>query len=325
MLALSQRRAYNAPMATAQYIGDHLCHFWRHTSADGGFKIFESVVTRGLLLTCATGDVIDEFPYEWSDGSIQKIELGQAARVCFTDIPEDKLDEHCSRFGGFAVGFQRATVISWGGLPVWYLPNHHKVGARQHVAGHLVYYLANAATILDSLADLFRAQGHSLTRTLPDGTAIQMTNDASVRELASNAGALRLVTGFLKEMSRKSGDDHHYLYEREWRLIDMPVEPNPFRVLTDPEKAELLAIRPVWDAPPPIPSSKHPHIKRIIDNFRFFNGPVGGEPVSRLIDLIVVPDDKMAEKVSQYVAAESSRFRPGGPRILIRDGAAASV
>lgn len=112
------RRGYAASMATTQYIGDYLFHFWKHTPADVGFNIFKSVVTRGLLLTCATGDVVDEFPYTWSDGSLQKTALGQAARVCFTDIPEDKLDEHCSRFGGFAVGFQRATVVGWGGLPV---------------------------------------------------------------------------------------------------------------------------------------------------------------------------------------------------------------
>lgn len=323
MLAPGQRRSYNAPMATTQYISDHLCHFWPHISANGGFKIFESVVTRGLLLTCSTCDVVDEFPYEWSDGSLQKIALGQAARVCFTDIPEDKLDEHCSKFGGFAVGFQRATVVSWGGLPVWYLPNHHKVGARQHVGGELVYNVANASMILDSLADVIRAQGLNLQRTLPDGTVAPLTPDESVKVLTSSAGALRLVTGFMKEMSRKSGDDHFYLYEREWRLVEMPIKPSPFRELTDAEKAELLAIRSAWGEPPPIPDSKRPHIKRLIDNFRFFNGPVGGEPISRLIDLIVVPDDKTAEKVRQYVAAEPTRFCTNGPRILSRGGAPA--
>ncbi len=310
-------------MASTQYIGDHFFHFWPHAPADVGFKIFQSVVTRGLLLTCATGDVIDEFPYEWSDGSRQTTTLVQCARVCFTDIPEDKLDEHCSRFGGFAVGFERAKVVAWGCLPVWYLPNHHKVGAYQHFGGELLYNIANASTILDSLADVVRTQGAKLTRTLPDGTPVQMTTEESVKSLTSSAGALRLVTGFMKEMSRKSGDDHYYLYEREWRLVDNPMKPSPFRELTAPEKAELLAARPGWGAPPPHPEPRRPHSTRIIDNFRFFNGPFGGEPLSRLIDVVVVPDHTMAARVRQYIDDEPSRFCTGGPRILVRDGVAA--
>ena len=223
-------------------------------------------------------------------------------------------------------GFQRATVVGWGGMPVWYLPNHYKDGTKQHTGGQLVFNMANAATTLDSLADTLRAAGSNLQKTLPDGTVIQMTTEDSVRELTSNAGALRIIGGFLKEMSQKSEDDHHYLYEREWRLVVTPLKPDPFRVLTDPEKADLLAIQPDWGEPPPVPDSRRPHITRLIDDFRFFNGLVGGEPVSRLIDLIVVPDHKMAEKVSQYIAAELSRFRTDGPRILIRgDGAAASA
>ncbi len=148
-----------------------------------------------------------------------------------------------------------------------------------------------------------------------------MTPEASVKSLTSSAGALRLVTGFMKEMSRKSGDDHYYLYEREWRLVEMPVSPSPFRELTDPEKAELVAVRAAWDAPPPIPDSKRPHVKRIIDMFRFFNGPVDGETISRLIDVVVVLDNKMASQVQQFIDADPTRFRSGGPRIVIRDGA----
>jgi|SRR5271168_1153034 len=99
-----------------------LFHCWRHEELGVARTILESICKNGLLLT-TNSRTLDSFEIDRGKG-VELMEVMQHPRVCFTDIPIDLLASHGQRYGKYGVGFRRETVIDWGGLPAWYLPNY---------------------------------------------------------------------------------------------------------------------------------------------------------------------------------------------------------
>jgi hypothetical protein len=251
------------------------------------------------------------------------MEVMQHPRVCFTDIPIELLADHGQRYGKYGVGFRRGTVIDWGGLPAWYLPNYWsdktlKVAGPVLVNG--LHAAMRAALHLQVLAAEFKAKGVPFTVTYKRGPTMQ--TDQLVNEMRRVMDSMFMVLSFIKEMSPQSSEDHSYLFEREWRLVagfGFAGQPSAFRTLTLDEKDALCARRPVWrekrqsqdinitaeygDAP-------------VIDSFQYFNGLPGKETVARLIDTILVPEEAEALWVKKFVAEGARQFGGSGPKVI---------
>jgi hypothetical protein len=143
--------ADNARAKREAYLGETLYHFLGHGSTKELMYIFDSIVHRGLLMT--VGDKsgnLDRLAYELASQLNQSYELMQKSRVCFTDIPSDKLYSHSGEYGRFATGFSRKTIISWGGNPVLYVPNHVD-SPLTSVMGSLINGLCLASTFVELL------------------------------------------------------------------------------------------------------------------------------------------------------------------------------
>lgn len=300
---------------TDKYINECLFHFWNHEPEDRAFRIFESIVERGLLLSRGNRKLIDRFEYKDKSGKIGFVEAVQNARVCFTDIPEDKLSKHCAQYGKCAVGFSRETILSWGGCPAWYLPNYYRDRTLQDHAGAFVRGLGEAIKLIKLYPSLLKQTGIKLALN-----GVELSDrDASERLLFAEQSILR-VSSFFKSMS-KTVDDQDYLYEREWRIvggIQSDYYGNPFRRLSDVEKNELVSGVPEWGNPLESSDSnissqfsKEP----LIESFYFFNGIPKQETVSKKIEKIFVPTQQLLGKVREYVNRNVDSFKIGGPSI----------
>ncbi len=301
------------------YLGERLFHFWSDKDRDTAFAIFASIVERGLLLSRGNRGLIDWFPYRRGDGNIAHKAIIQNARVCFTDIPEDKLQSHCTRYGRCGLGFSRRTILSWGGVPVWYCPNHIETGTLQdHGSAHL-YGFGEAVQILAVVPDLLKQSGIPMTQGDQNLSYEQATVviDRAVHSLIR-------IGSFFKEMSTKEADDHRYLYEREWRIVrgvSSRSTGDPFRKLTAAEKEELTKAVPEWGKPmqsdDPRLNSNLPKDSPLIDSFWFFKGIPGRQTVSQMVEVITVPDASFGHRVSNYIADNPARFSPRGPEIRV--------
>ncbi len=301
-----------------EYLGQRLFHFWRDDPRDVALWVFTSIVERGLLLSRATKELIDSFPYRTRDGEVSHIEIVQNSRVCLTDIPMDKLAYPSERYGRCAVGFSREQILSWGGLPVWYLPNHYHLGTMTDAAAAFLYSIDDALKWIPLLPELLEQTGRSLTRN-GQPTPVSRTREEAE---AIKQSVLRMVS-FLKEMSSKTEDDHQYLYEREWRIVRgalLPESGDPCRELTEAERQELLARRPEWGEPMEANDPRVTHQltgKPLIDSFHFFNGLPGQKTVSQAIEVILAPDSQFADCVRKYVEEHPQRFREARPQVEV--------
>ena len=300
---------------TEEYISELLFHFWKEEPEDRAFQIFTSIVEKGLLLSCGNRELIDRFYYKRKDGQIDFLEAVQNARVCFTDIPQDKFSKHRKQYGKCAVGFSRKTILSWGGCPAWYLPNHYRELTLQNHAGALVYGLADAIKFIQLVPVLLKLTGKKLIYN-----DVELSeNEANERFEFAKQSVLR-VSSFIKSMS-KEADDHYYLFEREWRIVSgirSDYYDNPFKKLSDAEKKELVSARPEWGKPL---ESREPRISAqfskepLIESFCFFNGIPGQETASERIEKILVPTQQFMERDKEYVDKNSDLFKKGGPLI----------
>jgi hypothetical protein len=103
------------------YLGETLYHFIGKGSDDDLLDVFDSIDRRGLLMTVGDKNgTLDRLSFDGVDNTVVTYEIMQKARVCFTDIPRDKLYDHSGEYGKFGVGFSRKTIISWGGNPVFF-------------------------------------------------------------------------------------------------------------------------------------------------------------------------------------------------------------
>jgi Putative abortive phage resistance protein AbiGi, antitoxin len=134
-----------APVSQSQrdaYLGEILYHFIGTGSDDDLMDIFDLIVRRGLLMTVGDKNgTLDRLSFDAADNTVVTYEIMQKARVCFTDIPRDKLYDHSGEYGKFGIGFSRKTIICWGGNPVFYVPNHIDSPVTSVMAGVIPLYL----------------------------------------------------------------------------------------------------------------------------------------------------------------------------------------
>lgn len=284
-----------------EYLSERLFHFWGlGMSDDQMFEVLESIADNGLLCTTGNQDSIGEFRFfSFQDGEERRVRLRQWARVCFTEVPSDKLTIIRQRFGSFGIGFPRRTILHWGGCPVWYIPNSYRSDTQY---GRFPVAL-NSLRELADLVESMKQKGTILTL----GTA-DLTKDASFALLDRFKGVLFFLASHFKEMSPLEGDDHSFLYEREWRLVfGLHYGPGGtlYRELTNNEKNDLIRRIPRWaenykTGNEDIDSQFRP--QRMVDDFRFFNGIQGGATVLSSIAEVLVPREDLRQRVGDLLA-----------------------
>jgi len=127
---------------------------------------------------------------------------------------------------------------------------------------------------------------------------------------------------FIKEMSPQDTEDFRYLYEREWRIVELLQirGHNPCRVLTDVEKRKLCELNPDWNKHPVVNDInmqvRYPSAP-IIDSFRFFDGLPGEGKVSQRIDAILVPNDAEKTFTEKMISENPRSFKAGGPKVWV--------
>jgi Putative abortive phage resistance protein AbiGi, antitoxin len=298
-----------------------LFHCWRHDDIATARHILESVCKNGLLLT-TNAATLDNFAIDRGSGVVQ-MEVMQNARVCFTDIPIELLVDHGQRYGRYGVGFRRETVIDWGGLPAWYLPNYWgneslKVAGPVLVNG--LHAAMDAVHHLQVLAKEFNTKGVPFSVSYQHGATVKA--DQLVRDMEQTAASISMVLSFIKEMSPQTAEDHSYLFEREWRIVfgfELVGRPPAFRSLTQDEKDCLCARRPIWRESR---QSKDINITArygaapVIDSFQYFNGLSGKDTVAQLIDTILAPDESEARWVKKFVEERAGDFGHNIPNII---------
>jgi hypothetical protein len=166
-------------------------------------EVFDSIVRNGLLLTCGNRDSIDEFQYHrYSTAKVEHVRLRQWARVCFTEVPLDKLSVIQEKFGSFGIGFSRETILQWGGCPVWYLPNYFEEGTQY---GRVAISMTQLMELIDLLQSM-KQRGAVLHRGETNLSPLE-----SAHMLDKYIGTLYFYASHFKEMSSKDGDDQSSL------------------------------------------------------------------------------------------------------------------
>jgi hypothetical protein len=315
---------------TGEHTGSILFHCWRHDPPERARATLASIVEKGFLLTTTNHGGLDTFTVRDGENQLRKIEVMQRARICFTDIPLGLLATHGAAYGRYGVGFSRETIVQWGGCPVWYLPNHHGGDTLKDLGPMVVNGLHAAMIAVDSYCALVKAteeslrkgqlKKHFVTQTFTHGNPL--VGEALIQWLTYGRNCIEGSLSFIKEMSPQDSEDFRYLYEREWRIVELLQirGKNPCRVLTDMEKRELCLLNPNW--------KKHPVVNDIniqvrypsapmIDSFRFFDGLPGAEKVSRKIDAIVVPNDAEKTFAEKMISENPRSFKAGGPGVRI--------
>lgn len=313
------------PRVEDGYLGQRLFHFWRHQNDDQAFDIFTSIMERGFLLTCDDGPLICRFSFETMNGR-EAIDILQRSRVCFTDIPEDKLDSHAKKYGTFGVGFDRRTILRWGGIPVWYLPNHPDGKSLVGIGAYYVRGILNAEVGLEILRGLFNKWKSEHLGEYRFFESInwgrRLTRDEVEELIDSGLRAVQSIQSHVKEMSPHDDNDHAYLYEREWRIVSGIGLPgiNPFRELHSSECAALIRVRPAWGKPQlptdPLPNHTYPKVP-LVNRFHYFNGIPHVDTVSQGVEVVYVPNGDLKERVEKYVVANPKRFNGEGVEVRV--------
>lgn len=253
-------------------------------------------------------------------------------RVCFTEIPLHLLRTHT--YGQFAVGFRRKTIIDWGGLPAWYLPNHPGNATLKELAAEIIRGLHASAIANEDMQVIVRDVPALLKQHIPEqflSRAFEinfnfthgqpLSGEALQKWLERNKQAMYYVLSYIKEMSPSETEDYRYLNEREWRIVagaNFRGE-EVCKPLTDDEKMEFGQVRSEWLnelSTSDINVKVRYPTSRIIDHFRLFNG-LKTQSVSQMIDMILVPDMAAKSWMKTYIAKHPSAFRPGGPRVRL--------
>lgn len=299
---------------TSDYLSDTLFHFWeKGMDEERQLKVFDSVIQNGLLLTCGNKEFIDQFQYyRYSSKQVERVRLRQWARVCFTEVPRDKLSIIQEKFGSCGIGFSRKVILQWGGCPVWYLPNYFE---QETQYGRVAISLTNLMQLIDLLQSM-KEKGKSLTINEKALSPLD-----SVKLLDKFIGTVYFYTSHFKEMSTKTEDDQFFLYEKEWRLVNgFHYGPGKslFRKLTPKEKEALIYDVPSWAQPyqtgiPKIDKSlpNHP----IIDDFFWFNGIPELNTVAEAIKQIIVPTKSLFQRVNDYLQSHKNRFGKDLPTV----------
>lgn len=314
---------------TSAFLSETLFHFLGNASADVCFEVFRSIVARGLLLTVGNkSGELDKFSFGGAGSKNESFEVMQQARVCFTDIPEDKLAHHCQNYGRFALGFSRKTIIAWGGSQVIYVPNRANSGSLQEAMTSTLYGLHRAALLVEAFNSLMTGGLRAVVSpalSVPDDLPLTVGNTTLTGKqrdeyIEHARQSIYRVLSFAKEMSSPDVDDFRYLYEREWRIVAgarLPAQ-DPYRPLTQDEIVEFGCKCPRWKNPLTTDAAllaKYPH-NSALERFLFFNG-LNGISVSKQIDTILVPDNEMQNRVTEHIRQNADKFRSDGPMIRV--------
>jgi hypothetical protein len=306
------------------FLSERLYHFFARNDESTGVAVFKSITENGFLLTVAnqTGGA-DEFIFGTPNGPIV-VHVEQLARVCFTDIPEDKLEAHSDEadYGMFALGFSRRTIVSWAGSPVWYLPNTGTSDLAD-AAGVLIQYLRFGRDALKVLQMLYQHPNCQPTLNFADGAAL-LPADVIHRSYLAD-GCIARALSFVKEMSPRNSPEKEfeYLYEREWRIVDgLKIrEKDVCQRLSPPLRSALLKVRPEWGGPVKSKGDtfKSPYFSQpMIDHFRLFNGLDSiNDTVAKAIVDILVPTAQAKREIEIYISANSDRFANPPPIVRI--------
>lgn len=302
------------------YLSDILFHFWgKGLDEKRQLEIFDSIIKKGLLLTCGNKDSIDQFAYySFTRKQVENVRPKQWPRVCFTEVPTDKLSHIQMRFGSFGVGFHRNTILRWGGCPVWYLPNYFEIGTQYGRVSISMNYLRQLIDLLQSLRSKIQNSEYHLTvNELP------VSKNDSEDKMTHFIGTLYFLMAHFKEMSTKAGDDQSFLYEKEWRIVQgLHYGPGEelFKKLTEEEKRDLIRMVPSWSEPykTGMPSIDNKlSISPMIDDFYWFNGIPTQNTVATEIVEIIVPSLQLKKAVADYIGKHKSHFRDNNPTIKI--------
>ncbi len=296
------------------YLGETLYHFLGHGSTKELMYIFDSIVRRGLLMT--VGDKngnLDRLAYEIAPQRNYSYELMQKSRVCFTDIPRNKLSSHSGEYGRFAIGFSRKTIISWGGNPVLYVPNHVDSPLTSVIGAMIdgVCYSAACLDVLENAGDLQIIMG-----------TYEFVGQERREFLSRCRNSIKHLMAFVKQMSHNDTNDYSYLYEREWRIVGgLAVNGQEIaRKLTPDEKTELCEKQSRWRQPLEVVGTPffHKEHTAMIDLFMLFNG-VGESTVAKNIEHILVPSVQMQDSVNRYMIEHAHMFADVPPTLSLLD------
>lgn len=316
------RYALQPTMSAPPVTSPILCHCWSDADTDTARSVLESICTHGLLLT-TNSKTLDTFAIDRGKG-VEPMEVWQSARVCFTDIPLELLAQHGARYGRYGIGFKRQTIVEWGGLPAWYLPNHWGGDSLKCCGSTVVNALhaaADAVNHLEVTVREFTKKGIPFEVNYEQGEKIG--GEKLAAQLAGNRAALHLVLSFIKEMSPSDTEDYRYVSEREWRIVDgisLTGRGPSCRELTPEEKATLCTRRPAWSEQR---QSDDVNIRArfpkapVIDSFRIFNGLPGGPTVAKLATTILVPNETEAEWVRRFVDDCAPLFGMPPPDVMV--------
>jgi Putative abortive phage resistance protein AbiGi, antitoxin len=253
----------------------------------------------------------------------------QTPRVCFTDIPRYKLYSHSGEYGRFAIGFSRKTIISWGGNPVLYVPNHVD-SPLTSVMGGIINGLCHATTFLEVLDNY--CSGGLKPFIKPD---IHNGDDLPIimgthwfvgqerRDFLTRCrNSIVHLLAFVKQMSHNKMNDYRYMYEREWRIVGGLVINGQkiARKLTPDEKTELCEKQSRWRQPLEVVGTPffHKEHTAMIDLFLLFNG-IGELTVAKTIEHIVVPSLQMQDSVNRYMIEHAHMFADVPPTLSLLD------
>jgi hypothetical protein len=299
------------------YLSEILFHFWgKRMTEEGMLGVFDSIMRRGLLLTCGNQDMIDDFAFlRYSTGNVEHLRIRQNARVCFTEVPRDRLTIIQQRFGQFGIGFKRQTILNWGGCPVWYLPNMYRAGTQY---GRISIGLVQLKDLIDLLLSMKNPDIQYALRE------ISPMKKPSNKRLDTHIATLNFFASHYKGMSPRRRDDQSFLYEREWRLVQglhYGSGTSLYRRLTASEKAGLLQAVPVWGMPCVTGSARIDAIlpkNPVVDDFYFFNGIPDKDTVATMIDEIILPSRSLERRVRRYLVENRSLFGARLPVVLVR-------
>jgi hypothetical protein len=150
-----------------------------------------------------------------------------------------------------------------------------------------------------------------------------VSDEQFVCELSEPHHAIFAVLSFIKEMSPQTSEDHSYLFEREWRIVEgfgLAGQPPAFRELTQDEKRVLCLGNPRWEArreSQDVNITARYSAAPVIESFLYFNGLPGQPSVAQLIETFLVPDEAEAQWVSNFVAENKTLFGERKPTISL--------
>ena len=286
-------------------------------TASRGWAILRLMKKLGLILA---PEVVEwHIPVSLSLGTPSPIQILQR-RICFTELSQQELSEHATRFGPFALEFEITALRRIGALPVIYMPQalseqDHLALLGPFVVGHLgqIRHTLELLNQLSQFDDPTYIQSLGANVVADDCMVTLRNGDESrgavqesqvpwkvIRDLLSFIGfetapfnAMTGATSIAQALFYPTDDDHHdqelgYYRQREWRITtDYYVNGSPRgRSLQDQEKELLLELDESFWGGNTHPSKPIPRVDEALALFQ----PAPAELLDK-VNRIIVPDN----------------------------------